>query len=187
MAARAAWRGVNFLEIEAMSLNLGLRTPRMSKLIAPTLADFPVTSLEKLRFADTDRNGHISNSVFAVCCQNARMEILCDPRRVPIPPNTQFVIAKLVLEFWFEMQWPGTVEVGTRVERLGRCSVTLAQALFLNKRCVAIAESTVALMDAATRKSIPLPPNVCEALRELALCRTCDPPHPNEGHRNSNA
>ena len=39
MAALAAWRHVNFLEIEAMSLNLGLRTPRMSKVIAPTPAE----------------------------------------------------------------------------------------------------------------------------------------------------
>jgi acyl-CoA thioesterase FadM len=46
-----------------------------------------------VRFADTDRLGHITNSVFAECCQNARMEFLCDPHRVPVPLNTQFVIA----------------------------------------------------------------------------------------------
>lgn len=136
-----------------------------TRVRVPTLADFPVTTVEKLRFADTDRNGHITNTVFGVCCQNARMELLCDPNRVPIPINTQFVIAKLVLEFRREMHWPGTVEIGTRVERVGRCSVTLAQALFVDKRCVAIAESVVALMDAITRRSILLPHETAEALR----------------------
>ena len=63
-----------------------LRNSSLStKTLAPRLADFPTTTVEKLRFADTDRLGHITNSVFAVCCQNARMELLCDPRRVPIP------------------------------------------------------------------------------------------------------
>ncbi len=124
-------------------------------------------TVEKLRFADTDRNGHITNTVFAVCCQNARMELLCDPKRVPIPRNTQFVIARLVLEFRAEMHWPGSVTVGTRVERVGRSSVTLAQGLFMEERCVAIAEFVVALMDATTRRSMRLPCETAEALRCL--------------------
>ena len=38
------------------------------------LCEYPVRSVEKLRYADTDRNGHISNSVFAVCSQNPCMD-----------------------------------------------------------------------------------------------------------------
>ena len=145
------------------------RDARMStKILVPKLADFSVTTVEKLRFADTDRQGHITNTVFAVCCQNARMELLCDPKKVPIPRSTQFVIAKLVLEFRGEMHWPGTVEIGTRVERVGRSSITLAQALFVDGRCVAVAESVVALMDIATRRSAILPDETAEALRALA-------------------
>jgi acyl-CoA thioester hydrolase len=133
----------------------------------PKLADFPVTSVEKLRYADTDLQGHITNTVFAVCCQNARMELLCDPQRVPIPANTQFVIARLVLEFRAEMHWPGTVEIGTRVERVGRSSATLAQGLFVRERCVAVAESVVALMDTASRRSTCLPTETAVALRSF--------------------
>jgi acyl-CoA thioester hydrolase len=134
----------------------------------PKLADFPVTSVEKLRYADTDLQGHITNTVFAVCCQNARTELLCDPQRVPIPPNTKFVIVRLVLEFRAEMHWPGTLEVGTRVERVGRSSATLAQALFVRERCVAVAESVVALMDATSRRPAHLPVETVEALRAFA-------------------
>jgi acyl-CoA thioester hydrolase len=137
----------------------------LTKTLAPSLADFPITTIEKLRFADTDRQGHITNTVFAVCCQNARMELLCDPRRVPIPRNTQFVIARLVLEFRAEMHWPGIVEIGTRVERVGRSSITLVQALFVDEACVATAESIVALMDMTTRRSMRLPDETAEALQ----------------------
>ena len=150
-----------------MRTERALRNSSMSKPLTPSLADFPTTTVEKLRFADTDRHGHITNTVFAVCCQNARMELLCDPRRVPIPSNTQFVIARLVLEFRAEMHWPGTVEIGTRVERVGRSSVTLAQALFVHEACVATAESIVALMDMTTRRAALLPEETAEALREM--------------------
>jgi acyl-CoA thioester hydrolase len=146
-------------------MSLNTHVPRS---LDPKLADFPVTSIEKLRYADTDLQGHITNTVFAVCCQNARMELLCDPQRVPIPPNTQFVIARLVLEFRAEMRWPGTVEVGTRVERVGRSSATLAQALFVRERCVAVAESVVALMNTASRRPVHLPVETVEALRAFA-------------------
>jgi acyl-CoA thioester hydrolase len=139
-----------------------------TRSLDPKLADFPVTSVEKLRYADTDLQGHITNTVFAVCCQNARMELLYDPKRVPIPRNTQFVIARLVLEFRAEMHWPGTVEIGTRVDRVGWSSATLTQALFVNEACVATAESVVALMDTTTRRSMQLPYETAEALRAIA-------------------
>jgi acyl-CoA thioester hydrolase len=137
-------------------------------LSPPTLTDYPIRTSEKLRFADTDRNGHITNSVFAVCCQNARMELLCDPRRVPIPSGTQFVVARLLLEFRAEMHWPGTVEVGTRFDRIGRSSVSLDQALFVGDDCVATCHSVVVLIDASTRRPTPLPPRVIEALQPIA-------------------
>ena len=96
------------------------------------------------------------------------MELLCDQKRVPLPPNTQFAIAKLVLEFRAEMYWPGEVEVGTRVARIGSSSVVLTQALYVGESCVAVADSTVVLMDGTTRRSTPLPPQTVQALNGLA-------------------
>jgi acyl-CoA thioester hydrolase len=128
---------------------------------------YPIRSIEKLRFADTDRNGHISNAVFAVCCQNARMEVLSDPNRAPIRFGTHFVIARLQLDFLAEMHWPGTVEIGTRIEHIGRSSVVLVQALFLRGRCVARAKSIVVLIDVATRRATPLPAPLVNALYEV--------------------
>jgi acyl-CoA thioester hydrolase len=158
----------------------------MERSHSPTLADFPVRTIEKLRFADTDRNGHITNSVFAVCCQNARMELLCDPARVPTPVNTQFVTARLLLEFRAEMHWPGTVVIGTRVERIGQSSVILMQGLFMNERCVAVAESVVVLTDGASRRSTLLPDATTQALRRFLRTNSAILPNPGtcgrEGH-----
>jgi acyl-CoA thioester hydrolase len=144
--------------------------------VAPTLGDFPLRTSEKLRFADTDRNGHITNTVFAACCQNARMELLCDPERVPIPRNTQFVIAKLTLEFRAEMHWPGVVTIGTRIDAIGRASLTLAQALFIEQACAAVAQSIVALMDKVTRRAVVLPQETVDALRAIGRANGHTPP-----------
>ena len=124
---------------------------------ATRLDDYPHTMVETLRFADTDRNGHITSSVFAVCCQSGRLALLSDPARGIAPPRTQFVLASLQLDYLRELHWPGTVEVGSRVERVGRSSVTLAQALFQAGRCAATARSIAVLMDATTRRSLPIP------------------------------
>jgi acyl-CoA thioester hydrolase len=139
----------------------------LMKVVNPDLADYPVRSIEKLRYADTDRQGHISNAVFVVCCQNARMVLLCDQERVPRPPNTEFVTVKLVLEYRAEMHWPGKVEIGTRVTRIGSSSVVLAQVLYVDQACVALADTTVVLMDGTARRSTPLPPQTVHALKGL--------------------
>jgi acyl-CoA thioester hydrolase len=131
------------------------------------IGEYPIRSIEKLRFADTDCNGHISNAVFAVCCQNARMEVLSDPNRAPVPDGAHFVIARLQLDFLAEMHWPGTVEIGTRVEHIGRSSIVLLQSLFLRDRCVARAKSIVVLIDATTRRATPLPDALINALYEV--------------------
>ena len=140
----------------------------------PRLEDYPLHTSEKLRFADTDCNGHISNAVFAVCCQNARMELLRDPRRIPMPVNAQFVIARLEIDFLGEMHWPGQVMIGSRCDHVGRSSLLMTQALFVDGRCAANARSTVVLMDRATRRAAPLPPETTLALRGF-----CAPPNGN--------
>ena len=128
---------------------------------------YPIRSIEKLRFADTDRNGHFSTAVFAISCQNGRMEVLPDPNRAPVPNGAHFVIARLELDFPTEMHWPGTVEIGTCVEHIGRRSIVLMQGLFIRGRCVGPANSIVVLIEAATRRATPLPALLINALHEI--------------------
>jgi acyl-CoA thioester hydrolase len=139
----------------------------------PKPTDYALLSSEKLRFADTDRNGHVSNAVFAVCCQNGRMELLTDASRLPLPPDAHFVVRRLDLEFRGELHWPGTVHVGTKVVALGRSSADLAQALFVDDRCVAVSKSTVVLIADTTRRPIPLSTELAARLRIF-----CGPPPP---------
>lgn len=132
-----------------------------------TLTDYPAQITEKLRYADTDRQGHINNAVFATLFESGRVSFLYDPACPLAPIGSQFVIAKLSISFLDELNWPGDVSIGTGVERLGNSSFNLIQGVFYNNRCVATADSVMVLMNEVTRKSTALQDATRDALESL--------------------
>lgn len=123
--------------------------------LAPVLSDFPFRSREKLRYRDTDRQGHVNNAVFATFLETGRVEMLINGGADLMGPNGAFVLARLLLDYRREVNWPGEVEVGTRAIAVGRSSLRLEQAVFQDGECVASGETTVVLTDVTTRRSKP--------------------------------
>jgi len=120
-----------------------------------------------LRFADLDRQNHVNNVAFATFCEGGRVRFIDSIARPLLGPDDLFALVKITIDYRHEMHFPGTVEVGTRLTRLGRSSVTFGQGLFNDGRCVATAQAVVVLMDAVTRKSKPFPEPVAVELRKL--------------------
>ncbi|WP_428265918.1 acyl-CoA thioesterase [Haliangium sp.] len=132
-----------------------------------TLDDFPVQSYDKLRYGDTDRQGHVNNAVFSTFLETGRVEILY-PSDTPLSDeNAAFVIARLELDFHGEINWPGRIDTGTRIARIGRSSVTLQQALFQDQRCVASAQTVIVQMDETSRRPRPLSDAAVARIRAL--------------------
>lgn len=127
------------------------------------LDDFPCRSYDKLRYGDTDRQGHVNNAVFATLLETGRVEILYDPDAPLAEAGSAFVLARLTLEFVSEVHWPGRVDIGTRVAAVGRSSITLEQAVFQDERLVASGQTVIVQVNEATRRS--------QALSEPALAR----------------
>ena len=130
----------------------------------PKLADYPRHAHDKLRYADTDRQGHVNNAVFATFFETGRVEFLYDPAAPLHAPDGAFVIARVAVDFVDEVRWPGKVDIGTRVASIGRSSIKLEQALFQDGRHVASAESVIVHVDTGDRKSRPLPQTTVAAL-----------------------
>ncbi|MEJ0067639.1 MAG: thioesterase family protein [Pseudomonadota bacterium] len=124
-------------------------------------AAFTLWAHDKLRYADTDRQGHVNNAVFATFLETGRVAFLYDPTAPLAPPGCEFVLARVGVDFRAELRWPGVVDFGSAIRAIGRSSVTIGQGLFVGAQCVATAESVVVLTDATTRRSTPMP----EALR----------------------
>lgn len=138
-------------------------------LPARPLTDFPRHATDKLRYADTDRQGHVNNATFSTFLETGRVEILYDPARPLADDEAEFVIASLQLEFRGEIHWPGTVTIGTGVARTGSSSLTLSQAVYQDARCVALAETVIVQIDRTTRKASPLSEQARERLAALVL------------------
>jgi acyl-CoA thioester hydrolase len=134
-----------------------------------TLESYPSRTAADIRFADLDRQGHVNNAVFATFSEVGRVAFMYDPQRPLAPEGLGFVIARLAIDFRAELFWPGTVEIGTGVLRIGRSSFTLAQGMFNDGRLVATTEATIVMIDKETRRSTPLPPQTRDRLQGLML------------------
>ncbi|MCQ0988521.1 acyl-CoA thioesterase [Jiella marina] len=135
----------------------------------PSPSDFSALTRDKLRYRDTDRQGHVNNAVFSTFFETGRVEMLYDFDQPLTPAGTAFVVARLAIDYVAEVVWPGEVEIGTSVRSIGRSSIRLDQALFQNGKLAAKAETVIVLMDESTRRSTALPETALERLRPYVM------------------
>ena len=109
---------------------------------------------EKVRFQDIDRLDHVNNVAIAAYAESGRVEFLeaIAPDSLQRTGASYWVIAQLNIRFHAEARFPGTIDIGTCVLRIGNSSVTLGQGMFSDGRCIATTESVVVLVDPATGK-----------------------------------
>ena len=127
---------------------------------------YKIWTYDKLRYNDTDRQGHINNAVFATFCETGRVAFLYDEQLKLAAPGCEFVVARLAIDFRAELYFPGKVDIGTRVLSIGRSSFTFGQGVFKGELCVATAESVGVQMHGETRRSQPLTPAMITWLEE---------------------
>ena len=132
-------------------------------------SNFHQWSTDVLRYADTDRQGHINNAVFSVFLESGRVAMLYDPGTPLAPSNGEFVIVSLSIDFIAEIHWPGEVQIGTAVTRIGNTSFSLGQGIFVGDQCVAVGETTMVLINQQERRSMPLTTDIRDRLKPFAL------------------
>lgn len=120
------------------------------------LNDFPLKSYDKIRYADTDRQGHVNNAVFSTFFETGRAELLYSYAKTLVPEGTSYVIAALNMNYLKEIHWPGRVDIGTGILKMGNSSIKIFQQLFQDEALVADAETVIVQMDDETGKSKPL-------------------------------
>ena len=121
------------------------------------LSDFPVKSFDKVRYSDCDPQGHVNNVVFTTFMETGRCELMARGFGVTWQDGGgMIVIARLELDFVAEIFWPGQVEIGTIVTKLGNSSFQIEQAAFQDERLVAKAKSVLVHLGGDKRPA-PLP------------------------------
>lgn len=138
-----------------------------AKTTPPDLADIagyrffePVT----LRFSDQDAMGHVNNVAYAALFEAGRLGLFIDLFHGMGDQHFNFVLAHLAIDYLREMHFPGEVQVGGRVLRVGGKSVTTGYGVFLDGVCHATSISVNVSFDPATRRSRPFPADLRQRL-----------------------
>jgi acyl-CoA thioester hydrolase len=129
-------------------------------------ASYKIWTYDKLRYNDTDRQGHVNNAVYATFFETGRVAFLYDKSLALAAPGCNFVVARLAIDFRAELYFPGAVDIGTRVIKIGRSSFVVGQGVFKGELCVATAESVGVQTNDETRRSEPLTPGMIAWLEE---------------------
>ena len=120
------------------------------------LTDFPFVTTDKVRYNDTDRQGHVNNAVFATYMELARVEVLHHSDLGLREDGASLVLARLVIDFRAEIHFPGEVQIGTRVGKVGRSSIAFENAIFQHGQLCGYGEAVVVLVDGSTKRSRPI-------------------------------
>ena len=118
---------------------------------------YKVWNTDKLRLTDVDHQHHVNNAIFAVLYTSVRADFLQAHVRPLVEKSDMFAMVKITIEYLAEMHYPGQVEVGIVIKRLGSSSLTFAQGMYKDGRCVSVAEAVMVLLDPATRRAKALP------------------------------
>ncbi len=126
------------------------------------LKDFPLITFDKIRYGDTDRQGHVNNASFATFLETGRAELFYKELHGLLPEGATFVVANINLNLLGEVFWPGKVDIGTGVIHIGNSSIKVLQHIYYNGKCVAIAETIN--VQVKNNKSLPLSDEMREAM-----------------------
>ena len=115
---------------------------------------YPSWTNSTIRYSDLDPNGHVNNGAVnaffedgRICFRNEQMLQLGDDILAG------FVLVKFSVNYLAPLFFPGSVDIGTVVTRVGRSSYNLGQGIFDGKKCVATAEVVTVSIDSNTKKS----------------------------------
>jgi hypothetical protein len=64
---------------------------------------------DKLRYNDTDRQGHVNNAVYATLFETGRVGFVEVAREQVAGVGSEFVVARVVIDFRAELHYPGTI------------------------------------------------------------------------------
>jgi len=118
---------------------------------------FPHIRHERVRFRDCDAMGHVNNAVYSTYLEEARIDVLGG--------LSDFILARVEIDFRSELRAGEEIEVGTRVGQLGTKSFELEHEIRTDGRVVAEARSVLAAYDYDRAESVPLSEELRARLR----------------------
>ena len=128
----------------------------------PTQEMFDFWIRHTLRNGDTDQFHHVNNAVMSSLFEEGRMGVFSAASVKPLMEGANLAIVRLLINFHRELFYPGEVQIGTRIVKVGRTSLAFSQGLFDDAgHAVATADATCVLLNPVKGRAQP----VSDALR----------------------
>ena len=132
--------------------------------------EFPVLRVMSTRWEDEDFYGHINNVVYYSFFDTAVNGYLIEASGVDIRTiDTVGLVAETRCEFLRELRFPGDVQAGLAIERLGSSSIVYRIGLFQGEsdEPAAIGRFVHVYVDSTTRAVTPIPDVIRNAVEPL--------------------
>lgn len=122
-----------------------------------------------LRYCDQDPLGHVNNGAIPMCLEQGRVELIAPLVERFAGPDADIVLARTIIDYLAELTYPGTIEVGTRITRIGNKSLNTAHGVFMHgsERCHGTSECVLVFFDTVGRRSLAPSPALRAALEIL--------------------
>lgn len=121
-----------------------------------------------VRFDDLDVQWHVNNAAAIIMLQEAR---ICFTMELNLPkiesPGARIVVGAMVTEYAAEINFPGNVEIGTGVVRLGDTSFTFGQ--LIRQSGLPCVYSLVTMVVAGAEGPLTIPRRLRQAFLEKAM------------------
>lgn len=135
------------------------------------MTDFDLTRRETcshwtpviIRYSDQDAMAHVNNTALATYVEAARTAFIYDLIQRSGAEGMEFILARLAIDYRRELHYPGNVDVGARLIRVGTKSITTGYGVFRGEDCVATSECVNVFYDMATRRT-RVPPDSVRAV-----------------------
>jgi acyl-CoA thioester hydrolase len=112
---------------------------------------YPHWCTDTVRFSDQDAAGHVNNVALCAYLETARLTFMRDMGLMADGEDgVRGISAGMTVSFLAESHWPGQVELGSGVVRIGKSSITVGAAAFKDGACIAAAEMTVVRLKGKT-------------------------------------
>src|SRR5512144_2710025 len=121
-----------------------------------------------VRWGDMDAFGHVNNVQYMRYLESGRVAYIGEVLGITMESKENIVLADIHCTFLQQLRYPATVEIATRVARLGNSSLQIIFAIYRQGEAqpVLTGEGILVWFDFSNDKAIPLP----ESARS-AICR----------------
>ncbi|WP_227999610.1 acyl-CoA thioesterase [Mycolicibacterium sp. P1-5] len=134
------------------------------------LDTYPVVDAIQARYGDMDSNAHLNNLALEALHENARatMNRNLFPDIYDVTSRRlRLVTSQNAVHFLAEVHWPGTIQTGAGVGRIGRTSFVASTGLFVGNKCVGVCDTVLVLL--GDDGPVPIPDDALAALDTVRL------------------